>query len=100
MAYTSLANGRYKIEERLARWLLMAEDRADGNAILLTHEFLALMLGARRASVTNALSDFEKRGILNVVRGCITIQKRGALEEAANGSYGIPEAEYQRLFGG
>jgi len=62
--------------------------------------FLALMLGARRASVTNALSDFEKRGILNVVRGCITIQKRSALEEAANGSYGIPEAEYHRLFGG
>ena len=99
MAYTALANGRYKIEERLARWLLMADDRADGRAIHLTHEFLALMLGARRASVTLALSDFQKRGIIRMVRGCIALQNRAALEEAANGSYGVPEAEYRRLFG-
>jgi CRP-like cAMP-binding protein len=99
MAYTALANGRYKIEERLARWLLMADDRADGDAIHLTHEFLALMLGARRAGVTNALSEFQKRGVLHVKRGVIGIIDRGGLEEAANGSYGVPEAEYQRLFG-
>lgn len=100
MAYTALANGRYKIEERLARWLLMADDRAGGDGILLTHEFLALMLGARRASVTTALSDLKQRGIVRSARGSITILKRGALEEAANGSYGVPEIEYQRLFGG
>jgi CRP-like cAMP-binding protein len=100
MAFTSLANGRYKTEERLARWLLMAEDRANGDAIHLTHEFLALMLGARRAGVTNALAVFQARGILDVTRGCITIRNRRALEEAANGSYGVPEAEYDRLFGG
>jgi CRP-like cAMP-binding protein len=100
MAFTSLANGRYKIEERLSRWLLMAHDRAEGDTIYLTHEFLALMLGARRASVTNALSHFQKAGVLRVARGNITIRNRGALEEAANGSYGIPEAEYHRLFGG
>jgi CRP-like cAMP-binding protein len=100
MAYTALANGRYKIEERLARWLLMADDRADGSTIHLTHEFLALMLGARRASVTLALSDLQKRKVLRVVRGCITIQNRPALEEAANGSYGIPESEHRKLFGG
>jgi CRP-like cAMP-binding protein len=99
MAYTALANGRYKIEERLARWLLMADDRADGDTIHLTHEFLALMLGARRAGVTNALSEFQKRGVLRVKRGVIGIIDRGGLEEAANGSYGVPEAEYQRLFG-
>lgn len=98
MAFTSLANGRYKIEERLARWLLMADDRAGGEAIQLTHEFLALMLGARRAGVTNALSDFQKRGILSVARANITIRNRRALEDAANGSYGVPEAEYNRLF--
>jgi CRP-like cAMP-binding protein len=100
MAYTALANGRYKIEERLARWLLMANDRADDSTIHLTHEFLALMLGARRAGVTNALTQFQRRGILNVKRGAVTIEDRGALEEAANGSYGVPEAEYQRLFDG
>jgi CRP-like cAMP-binding protein len=98
MAFTSLANGRYKIEERLARWLLMADDRANGDAIRLTHEFLALMLGARRAGVTNALSLFQTRGVLHVTRGVISIRNRGALEEAANGSYGVPEAEYERLF--
>ena len=98
MAYTALANGRYKIEERLARWLLMADDRAGGDPIQLTHEFLALMLGARRAGVTIALSNFQKRGILEVARGRITVRNRGALEDAANGSYGIPEAEYNRLF--
>jgi CRP-like cAMP-binding protein len=100
MAFTALANGRYKIEERLARWLLMADDRAGSDTIHLTHEFLALMLGARRAGVTNALSAFQKRGVLRVARGSISILNRRALEEAANGSYGVPEAEYDRLFGG
>ena len=99
MAYTALANGRYNIEERLARWLLMADDRADGRSINLTHEFLALMLGARRASVTNALAEFQKQQVLLVKRGTIAIKDRAALEDAANGSYGIPEAEYRRLFG-
>jgi CRP-like cAMP-binding protein len=99
MAYTALANGRYKIEERLARWLLMAEDRAGGGTIHLTHEFLALMLGARRAGVTTALSELQKRGVIHTQRGVIAIKDRAALEESANGSYGSPEAEYRRLFG-
>jgi CRP-like cAMP-binding protein len=99
MAYTALANGRYKIEERLARWLLMADDRAKGDTIHLTHESLALMLGARRAGVTVALSEFQKHGIIQAQRGVITVKDRNALKEAANGSYGIPEAEYRRLFG-
>jgi CRP-like cAMP-binding protein len=99
MAYTALANGRYKIEERLARWLLMADDRTEGSTVHLTHEFLALMLGARRAGVTVALSEFHKRGVLHMQRGVITIKDRDALEESANGSYGAPESEYGRLFG-
>jgi CRP-like cAMP-binding protein len=99
MAFTALANGRYKIEERLARWLLMADDRSEGNTIHLTHEFLAVMLGSRRAGVTAALNHFQKRGVLKMQRGVITITNRGTLEEAANGSYGAPEAEYRRLFG-
>jgi CRP-like cAMP-binding protein len=99
MAFTALANGRYKLEERLARWLLMANDRSDGDTIILTHEFLSIMLGARRPGVTNALNYFEKRGWLSARRGEIEIADRAALEEAANGSYGGPEAEYERLFG-
>jgi len=98
MAYTALANGRYKIEERLARWLLMACDRAESNTIRLTHEFLALMLGARRAGVTAALAEIQKRGILKMQRGVITVVDRNGLEDTANGSYGVPEIEYKRQF--
>jgi CRP-like cAMP-binding protein len=99
MAYTALANARYKLEERLARWLLMADDRANGEPIRLTHEFLSVMLGTRRAGVTVTLSEFQKRGIVLTKRGAITIMQRDELKEAANGSYGAPEDEYRQLFG-
>jgi CRP-like cAMP-binding protein len=99
MAFTALANSRYKIEERLARWLLMAADRGQGNAIKLTHEFLAVMLGTRRPGVTTALKIFEKQGFIRSERATLIIENRQALEDAANGCYGAPEAEYKRLFG-
>ena len=98
MACTALANGRYKIDERLARWLLMADDRAGGNPLELTHDFLALMLGSRRAGVTVALNELEKQGTIELKRRNIVVRDRGALELVANGSYGLPEAEYHRLF--
>jgi CRP-like cAMP-binding protein len=98
ITYTALANCRYKLEERLARWLLMVHDRGESDTIFLTHEFLSVMLGVRRPGVTNALSLFEKRGVIQARRGLIQITNRSALEEAANGSYGAPEADYRRLF--
>ena len=61
---TAVANGRSKIEERLARWLLMAHDRADGPDLLLTHEFLAMMLGVRRPGVTVAIQELEREGLV------------------------------------
>jgi CRP-like cAMP-binding protein len=100
MTYTTLASGRYQLEERLARWLLMALDRAQGPSVYLTHDSLAVMLGTRRAGVTVALNELQKRGLIKLTRGEITVIDRGALEDAANGSYGAPEAEYRRLFGG
>jgi CRP-like cAMP-binding protein len=99
MSYTALASGRYQLEERLARWLLMALDRAQGPTVYLTHDSLAVMLGTRRAGVTVALGELRKRGLIQLIRGGITVIDRGALEDAANGSYGVPEAEYLRLFG-
>lgn len=98
-AYTTLANGRNKLEDRLSRWLLMAHDRIDGDTLALTHEFLAIMLGVRRPGVTIALNLMEARGFIGIHRGVITIIDRKGLEENANGAYGAPEAEFQRLFG-
>jgi CRP-like cAMP-binding protein len=98
-AYTAMANGRSRIDERLARWLLMAHDRVGGDELPLTHEFLALMLAVRRPGVTEALNVLENDGFIRRRRGIISVVDRGGLEERSNGAYGVPEAEFQRLFG-
>ena len=84
---TALSNGTSSIEERLARWLLMAHDRLDDDAIPLTHEFLSLMLGVRRAGVTVALNALERKGVISLARGQILITDREGLKASANGSY-------------
>ncbi len=96
-AHTALANGRAKLEERLARWLLMAHDRLDSHAVPLTHEFLAVMLGVRRAGVTVALHSFEERGFITMRRGQLTLVNRPGIEQVAGSFYGMPEAELKRL---
>jgi CRP-like cAMP-binding protein len=83
---TALANGRSKLEERLARWLLMANDRVD-DELKLTHEFLATMLGVRRSGVTVALQQLERIGLISHKRGKITLLDREALVTSANGTY-------------
>jgi CRP-like cAMP-binding protein len=94
---TALANGRSKIEQRLARWLLMADDRLDGPQLPLRHEFLAIMLGVRRPGVTEAIQALEGRGLIKATRGHIQVIDRDGLERGANGCYGASEAEYRRL---
>lgn len=84
---TVLANGRSKLEERLARWLLMADDRLDGGELSLTHEFLGLMLGTHRPGVTIAIGALEKGGLITTRRSKITIVDRKALEKISNGTY-------------
>ena len=98
-AHTALANGRAKLEERLARWLLMAHDRMIGDAVPLTHEFLAVMLGVRRAGVTVAIHGFERRGLVTTRRGQLTVANRSGIEQIAGSFYGTPEAELRRLLG-
>jgi CRP-like cAMP-binding protein len=98
-AHTAIANGRANLEQRLARWMLMAHDRVDGDGFALTHEFIALMLGVRRAGVTVALNALEKRGLLRADRGVVTLVNRKGLEKVAGRYYGVPEAELQRLMG-
>jgi CRP-like cAMP-binding protein len=99
IAYTALANGRFTIDERLARWLLMCHDRIDGDAFPITHEFLALMLGIRRAGVTTALQTLETSRVIKAGRGRIEILDRDELRAGAGDCYGVPEAEYERLIG-
>jgi CRP-like cAMP-binding protein len=95
-AHTALSNGTATAEERLARWLLMAQDRLGGDEVPLTHEFLSLMLGIRREGVTVALNALKRKGFIRLMRGCIQITNRRGLITAANGSYGIPEAAAKR----
>jgi CRP-like cAMP-binding protein len=99
-AQTALANGRYTVNERLARWILMSHDRLDGDDVPLTHEFLALMLGVRRAGVTVSLHFLEGEHMIKSTRGHIRVIDRAKLEAAAKDSYGLPEAEYERVIGG
>ena len=86
-AKTAVANGRSKIEERLARWLLMAADRLDNGELALTHEFLSMMLGVRRPGVTEAILELERQGVISRRRGRIVILDRGALQKLSNGTY-------------
>jgi CRP-like cAMP-binding protein len=99
-AYTATANGRATLTERLARWLVMAHDRVEGDDLPLTHDFLSLMLGVRRAGVTTTLHDLASKGLIGSKRGMITVVDREGLEEVAGGYYGVPEAEWQRLMNG
>ena len=94
---TALANGRGRVEERLARWLLMARDRVEDDSLPLTHEFLALMLGVRRSGVTVALHELEGAGFVKSIRGVVIVRDRSGLERLAAGFYGVAEAELGRL---
>ncbi|EHK52755.1 Crp/Fnr family transcriptional regulator [Allomesorhizobium alhagi] len=97
-SYTALANARLRLEGRLARWLLMCEDRA-GTELNITHEFLSIMLGVRRPGVTVAVQILEGNGLIRAMRGKIVIRDREGLIALADGSYGAPEAEYEKLLG-
>ena len=91
-AQTALINERSKTEERMARWLLMAHDRVNGNELRLTHDFLAVMIGVRGSQVTVglALKDLERRGLIAHQRSVIAIIDREGLEDASNGTYSAP----------
>jgi len=76
-------NSRHALNQRLARWLLVARDRMDGREIAITHRSMAQALGVRRASVTTAIGEMEAAGALRSGRGCITIVDEARMEEAA-----------------
>lgn len=99
VAQTAIANAGAPAEERLARWLLMYHDRQDGDDLSVTHEFLSIMLGVRRPTVTVAIHTLEGAGLIRARRGRIRVLSRARLQEAAGQTYGPAETEYERLIG-
>jgi CRP-like cAMP-binding protein len=89
--HTALANGRSKLEGRLARWLLMAQDRIGGREVPLTHRFLAVMLGVHRPFVTLTVQALERKGLIRAGRQVITIVDRNGLVKMSNGAYLPPD---------
>ena len=101
MAYQGvLCHRLHSVDERCARWLFLVHDRVDGDEFRLTHEFLAVMIAARRPSVTVALGVLQRAGALDYQRGQMRILDRATLERAACECYAIIAAEYARLLGG
>ncbi|HZV83754.1 MAG TPA: Crp/Fnr family transcriptional regulator [Brevundimonas sp.] len=81
-------NAQHRLDERLARWLLTIHDRADGERFSLTQADIAVMLGVRRATVSEVGSELESRGLIRRGRGWVEVTDRPGLEEAACGCYG------------
>lgn len=99
VAQTAACNRRHTIVERLARWMLLMQDRIDSDTMQLTHEFIAIMLGARRAGVTLAAGELQKGNIINYRGGKVTILDRKRLEEVSCECHRIVRNEYRRLLG-
>jgi len=87
----------HKVGPRLARWLLMSQDRAKTDTFRVTQEFLALMLGVRRVSVTVAASEFQKSGLISYRRGELTVQDRAGLKAQACSCYDADRRLFAKL---
>ena len=99
VSYSVACNGLHSLEQRCCRWLLMTHDRVDSDDVPLTHEFLGIMLGVRRASVTDVLRPLNEQGLVSNGRGTITILDRGGLEALSCECYRKVKSEFDRLLG-
>ncbi len=89
VAQTAACNRLHDIKQRLARWLLMTQDRVDSGALPITHDFLATMLGTDRPTVSLAAGALQKKGLIEYTRGAVKILNRKKLEDSACECYGI-----------
>jgi CRP-like cAMP-binding protein len=96
---TAACNGRHGLEQRLARWLLMAHDRAGGAELPLTQDFIAMMLGVHRPSITVTAGILQRAGLIRYANGLVTVLDRGALEAASCECYAAVKNRYTSLLG-
>jgi CRP-like cAMP-binding protein len=97
LAQNVACNRLHTAEQRASRWLLMTQDRVGENEFLLTQEFLAQMIGVRRATVSAVASALQRDGLIRYSRGQITVIDRGRLEASACECYGVVRAEFDAL---
>jgi CRP-like cAMP-binding protein len=96
-AQSVACNRKHEMDERCARWLLATRDRVGADGFQLTHDFLAAMLGVRRASVTLAAGMLQQAGLIRYSRGRVTVLDSERLEEASCECYGVVRAQHELL---
>jgi CRP-like cAMP-binding protein len=87
----------HNISQRLARWLLMTQDRAHKDSFHITHEFLSYMLGVRRVGITNTAGELQRRGLIDYNRGELTVLNRRGLESTACSCYEVDRQAYAEI---
>jgi CRP-like cAMP-binding protein len=96
---SAACNALHRVESRFCRWLLMSSDGIGSDEVPLTHEYLAVMLGVRRATVTEVAIKVQDAGLISYHRGLIKILDRDGVRSLACECYARTKAEYERLFG-
>ncbi|HEX8459456.1 MAG TPA: Crp/Fnr family transcriptional regulator [Pyrinomonadaceae bacterium] len=96
-AQTAACNRLHSIDGRLARWLLMCQDRTRSDMLALTHEFMSIMLGVRRAGVSEAANKLKSDGLIDYQRGVVRVLDRKGLQAATCECYWIIRKEFDRF---